>query len=67
MLALQQVGNLSKVYSTSYPITAGTGSSPDPPVTLKWKRMDGWIVIELIFVRIQKNMEKVHWLFVNGA
>lgn len=30
MLALQQVADLSKVYSTSYPITAGTGSSPYP-------------------------------------
>lgn len=66
MLALQQVGNLSKVHSTlSY--NSWDRLQPLPPVTLKWKRMDGWIVIELIFVRIQKNMEKDDWLFVNGA
>lgn len=65
MLALQQVGNLSKVHSTlSY--NSWDRLQPLPPCDPEVEK-NGWIVIELIFVRIQKNMEKDDWLFVNGA
>lgn len=50
MLALQQVGDLPRVYPNSHPMTDGIGSSLHPHnLELdKWKEMDGWILVHTL-------------------
>lgn len=62
-LALRQIGDLSRVYPTSHPVTAGIGSSvPRVPEKDKQKRMDGWLdgclVLHVLLKRVKPKIRR---------